>query len=158
MRRLLGGGFAIFAGIVSLPAHISRGQTHVAPVADYRSDPRLESLKRFFEKAACPALEYVSSFLEAADIYDLDWRLLPSISYIESAGGKTAANNNLFGWDAGRARFSSSVAAIHEVGYRLTHSVLYRNKDLDAILATYNPVTGYAAKVKSVMRQISPSE
>jgi hypothetical protein len=44
------------------------------------------------------------------------------------------------------------------VGYRLAHSDLYRDKDVDAILATYNPSSEYAAKVKSVMRQIAPSE
>ena len=86
----------------------------------------------------------------------LDWRLLPSLSYIESTGGKAARNNNFFGWDSGRAEFATPSAAIHEVGYRLAHSVLYRDKDLDALLSTYNPLPEYAQKVKSVMRQIAP--
>ncbi|MBZ5576748.1 MAG: hypothetical protein LAP40_09340 [Acidobacteriia bacterium] len=97
-------------------------------------------------------------FLEAADRNDLDWRLLPSISFIESTGGKAAPNNNMFGWDSGRAEFPSAVASIHTVGYRLGHSHLYRDKDVDGILATYNPNAEYAERVKSVMRQISPSE
>lgn len=158
MRKLLSGGFALFAGLVSLPTHISPRQVHPVATPNYRGDPRLESLKRFFEKAACPAWKYASAFLEAADIYDLDWRLLPSISYVESTGGKAALNNNLFGWDSGRAWFPSATAGIHEVGYQLTHSDLYRDKDVDGILATYNPNTGYAVKVKSVMHQIAPSE
>jgi len=157
MRKLLSGGFALF-GLVALPTYTSLRQEHPVPVRNYRSDPRLESLKHFFEKTACPAWRYASAFLEAADIYDLDWRLLPSISYIESTGGKAAPNNNLFGWDSGRAQFPSATAGIHEVGYQLTHSDLYRDKDLDAILETYNPNTDYAVKVKSVMRQIAPSE
>jgi hypothetical protein len=157
MRRLLSGGLAVL-GIVVLPSKISTWQVHSLPVADYRSDPRLNSLKSFFQKAACPALRYAGAFLEAADIYDLDWRLLPSISYVESTGGKAAQNNNWFGWDSGRAHFASATAGIHEVGYQLTHSELYRDKDVDAILATYNPNSEYAAKVKSVMRQIAPSE
>jgi hypothetical protein len=157
MRRLLSGGIALLS-IVILPSRFSTRQVHPVAAADYRSDPRLDSLKRFFERAACPALRYASAFLEAADIYDLDWRLLPSISYIESTGGKAAQNNNWFGWDSGRARFASATIGIHEVGYQLTHSVLYRDKDVDAILATYNPSSDYAARVKSVMRQIAPSE
>jgi hypothetical protein len=44
------------------------------------------------------------------------------------------------------------------VGYRLAHSDLYRDKDVDGILATYNPDEEYAQRVKFVMRQISPSE
>jgi hypothetical protein len=158
MKRLFLGGLALVAGMFSLPSHISTWQAHAVNIPSYRSDPRLESLKRFFEKAACPAWHYASAFLEAADRYRLDWRLLPSISFVESAGGKTAPNNNLFGWDSGRARFASAAAGIHEVGYHLTHSGLYRHKDTDAILATYNPSTDYAVKVKWVMRQIAPSE
>jgi hypothetical protein len=157
MRRLLSGGLAVL-GIAILPSKISPLQIHAVPVAAYHYDPRFESLRRFFEKAACPALRYASAFLEAADIYDLDWRLLPSISYVESTGGKAAQNNNWFGWDSGRAHFASATAGIHEVGYQLTHSELYRDKDVDAILATYNPNSEYAAKVKSVMRQIAPSQ
>jgi hypothetical protein len=157
MRRLLSGGLAVL-GIVVLPVKISTRQVHPVQVADYHSDPRLESLKRFFQKTACPAFRYASAFLEAADIYDLDWRLLPSISYVESTGGKAAQNNNWFGWDSGRAHFATATAGIHEVGYQLTHSELYRDKDVDDILATYNPSSDYAAKVKSVMRQIAPSQ
>jgi hypothetical protein len=158
MRKLLFGGFGLFAGLVWLPTHISLHQVHPVAIPNYRGDPRLESIKRFFEKTACPAWKYASTFLEAADFYELDWRLLPSISYVESTGGKAAQNNNLFGWDSGHAWFPSVTASIHEVGYQLTHSDLYRHKDVDGILATYNPNTDYAVKVKSVMRQIAPSE
>jgi hypothetical protein len=98
----------------------------------------------------------VAEFLEAADAYNLDWRLLPSISFVESAGGKATPNNNMFGWDQGRAHFPSLTAGIYEVGYRLAYSETYKNKDLDALLTIYNPVGPYAQTVKSVMHRISP--
>jgi len=158
MIRLLSGGLALFAGVVALPVDISVKQAQYAPNHEYRSDPRLQSLKRFFQRASCPAVKYVSSFLDAADRYALDWRLLPSISYVESTGGKSAPNNNLFGWDSGRAQFASPAASIHEVGYQLSHSARYRNKDTDGILATYNSSAEYAAKVKLVMRSIAAEE
>lgn len=158
MRKVLTSGLMVFAGMVSLPARVSPGQTHNNPPPDYRHDPRLKTLQKFFRKAGCPAQKYSAVFLEAADVYDLDWRLLPSISFIESTGGKAARNNNFFGWDSGRAEFATPTAGIHEVGYRLAHSELYRDKDVDGILATYNPNADYAARVKSVMRRISPSE
>ncbi len=158
MRRLLSSGFAVFAGMVSIPAEMSVHQVGKTEAADYRHDPRLNRLEKFFGQADCPAREYSNVFLEAADNYDLDWRLLPSISYIESTGGKAARNNNLFGWDSGRAEFPSPTAGIHAVAYRLAHSDLYRDKDVDGILATYNPNADYGARVKWVMRRISPSE
>ena len=144
-------------GMVSIPVALSPHQSPTPP-ADYRNDPRLESLRKFFRNADCPAQHYAAAFLEAADHYALDWRLLPSISYVESTGGKAARNNNLFGWDSGRARFASPVAGIHAVGYRLSHSDLYKDKKLDKLLATYNPNLEYGRKVKSVMRRIAPTE
>ena len=156
MRKLLSSGLAVFAGMVSLPAQLSVGQTRPHPVPDYRKDPRLHSIRQFFAAFECPAEAYALAFVEAADAYHLDWRLLPSISYIESTGGKNAIHNNLFGWDSGRAEFSTPTAGIREVAYRLANSVLYRNKGVDEILATYNPVPEYVGKVKSVMRRIGP--
>lgn len=157
MIKLLAVGSAVFAGVVSLPAPISTHQQIHHPAPDYRKDPRLHCLRTFFANAGCPAVAYVTTFLEAADRYKLDWRLLPSISFIESTGGKAARNNNFFGWDGGRASFPSPVAAIHNVGYQLAHSNLYRDKGTDEILATYNPNADYAVKVKWVMRQIAPT-
>ena len=156
MVRLITGSL-FMVGMVAIPVALSPYQSPNPP-ADYRNDPRLESLRKFFRNADCPAQHYAAAFLEAADHYALDWRLLPSISYVESTGGKSARHNNLFGWDSGRAHFTSPVAGIHAVGYRLSHSDLYRDKGLDKLLATYNPNVEYVRKVKSVMRRIAPSE
>jgi len=155
MRKLLSGGLVFLAGMAS-PVAVCTRQQSAAPPADYRQDPRFQALHHFFEKMDCPAREYLEVFLQAADDYDLDWRLLPSLSYIESTGGKSARNNNFFGWDSGRAQFTSPEAAIHEVAYHLAKSSLYRAKNLDGLLATYNPNVAYAHKVKSVMRRIAP--
>ena len=157
MRRILSHGLVVFAGVVS-PVALSPWQAPPTPVPDYRNDPRAETLRRFFDQSACPAAQYTLAFLEAADRYELDWRLLPSISFVESTGGKSAPNNNLFGWKSGRAHFPSPVAGIHAVGYRLAYSSLYRDKSLDELLATYNPDAAYPRKVKSVMRRIAPTE
>ena len=158
MKRVFSTGLVVLAGMVLLPVAVSPRLAHLKPAPDYRSDPRLKSIRTFFEKFNCPAWRYSAVFLEAADNYELDWRLLPSISYIESTGGKAARNNNLFGWNSGRTHFPTTSAGIHTVGYRLSHSELYRDKNLDQLLATYNPTEEYAAKVKSVMQRISPTE
>src|SRR5205823_995191 len=106
MKKMFSTGLVMIAGMVSVQDTVSPF-SHVSPAPDYRRDPRLKSLRSFFDKANCPAWKYSAVFLEAADTYDLDWRLLPSISYVESTGGKSAPHNNLFGWDSGKAQFAT---------------------------------------------------
>src|ERR1039457_7668003 len=101
MLKMMTSGMFV-RGLVTAPVVLS--PRHAPPPApDYQNDPRLEPLRTFFRTAACPAVEYAAAFLEAADFNELDWRLLPSLSYVETTGGKSARNNNLFGWDSGRA-------------------------------------------------------
>ena len=101
-------------GMMSLPVALSPHQTP-AP-ADYRDDPRLEALKNFFLDADCPAAEYAAAFLEAADRNLLDWRLLPSLAFVESGAGQRNKRNNFFGWNNGEARFATATDAVHHVG------------------------------------------
>lgn len=158
MTKLFFSRAIAFAGIVILPMAVSPRLGQGVPGPDYANDPRLDRIRTFFSNLGCPAWKYASTFLEAADDYALDWRLLPSLSYVESTGGKMARNNNLFGWNSGRASFSTPHAAIHTIAFNLSHSQLYRGKNLDAKLRTYNPNAEYAAKVKSVMQRIAPTE
>ena len=156
MIKLITSGMFV-VGMAAVPVAVSPRQGP-PPAPDYRNDPRLETLRSFFRNRDCPAQHYAAAFLQAADHNELDWRLLPSLSFVESTGGKSARFNNIFGWDSGRAHFPSPIAGIHEVGYRLSHSDLYKDKELDKLLATYNPDVEYGRRVKSVMRRISPSE
>ena len=138
--------------MVAVPAAVAPHRDE--PQADYKNDPRFKKLQAFFSRRDCPAEEYAEAFLAAADRNALDWRLLPSLSYIESTGGKFLEYNNLFGW--GSERFPTPTAGIHAVGYRLANSALYKDKDLDALLRTYNSTAGYGQMVKAVMRRIAP--
>lgn len=162
MRKLFSNGLVVIAGVVSLPIPSTHADSAKTPSAEHRRqperDPRLARLRSFFKRSQCPAADHSPTFLEAADKNELDWRLLPSISFIESTGGKAARNNNIFGWDSGRAGFISMDACIHSVAFALGNSNLYRDKDVDGILRTYNPDAEYVGKVKSVMRQIAPRE
>jgi hypothetical protein len=154
LRKLLSGGL-VALGVASIPVSLSPQTAPSSLRQEYRSDPRLAPLRQFFTKAECPAAEYAVDFLIVADEFALDWRLLPSLSFIESTGGKASPYNNLFGWDSGRAHFPSPSAAIRSVGSYLATSALYRSKSLDEILATYNPDRDYPQRVKSVMRRIA---
>jgi hypothetical protein len=128
-----------------------------ADLSPYAQDPRLSSLDDFFQSARCPIRRLSAEFLRAADRNGLDWRLLPTIAVVESSCGKHARGNNIFGWDSGRKKYASVREAIHAVASRLGQSKLYRGKDLDHVLATYNPRPRYARLVKSVMRKLGPA-
>ena len=121
------------------------------------SDPRTTRLARFFSGLHCPVLSLAEDFVNAADDNHLDWRLLPSISIIESSGGKAYRNNNIFGWDQGLQVFPSIRVGLNLVAFKLGNSPLYRNRDIRGKLHLYNPDETYAPKVINVMNRISPA-
>ena len=141
-------------GLLALPCAVSSTQGTAQVPANKQDDPRLERLRRFFAEYDSPLSKSAAEFLVAADKNDLDWRLLPCISIIESGGGKVYTNNNVFGWDSARHSFASVQAGILEVADRLANSKLYKDKDLDSILSTYNPVPNYPSRVKALMRAL----
>jgi len=151
LRRLI-----IWTGVLTASAVSIPGQG--LPQPSYRNDPRLVLLKDFFRAFGSPVRHLAPDFLAAADRHGLDWRLLPSICVVESGGGKNLSKNNIFGWDSARRGFTSVRGSIYWVASRLADSKLYRNKDLDGILAAYNPRRGYPARVKSVMKLVAPDQ
>jgi hypothetical protein len=147
----------IFAGLLAAPVSTNLGKV-VPPQPGRIADYRLVRLQQYLAARDCPLNKYAADLIEAADNNDLDWRLLPSISVIESSGGKYYMNNNVFGWKSCKERFPSVRDGIHYVASRLANSDLYREKSLDEKLKTYNPVPHYSKKVKFVMRTISGTD
>ncbi len=123
----------------------------------YDEDPRLVRLREFFLKYDSPVHYLAQEFLEAADENALDWRLLPTIAIVESGGGREYRKNNIFGWDSCRRGFPSIREGIHTVASRLANSKLYRNKDLEGILRTYNTSEEYSYKVLTLMETLGPA-
>ena len=140
-------------GLLAAPVTVSMQPpsptVHIEPV-----DPRLGLLWQYFADRNCPLRDSAADFLIAADQNELDWRLLPSISMIESSGGKDYRNNNVFGWDSCRESFSSIQAGIHFVASKLAKSKMYKGKNVDQKLSTYNPQPDYLPRVKAVMRAL----
>jgi len=146
----------LIAGLLAAPFTTSVQQYRAEPSVS-QNDPRLSRLKKFFADRDCPLKDAAKDFLVAADQNELDWRLLPSISIIESSGGKDYRNNNVFGWDSCRERFPSVRAGIHYVAAKLGKSSRYRDKDVDGKLQLYNPLPEYPGRVEAVMRSIGSS-
>jgi hypothetical protein len=145
----------LLAGVVAVQQPADPGPRPAPAVPDPR-DPRLYCIRQFFLTRDCPAHLYAEDFVAAADENGLDWRLLPSIAFVETGAGKTAQGNNLFGWDSGRAQFASVPHAIHWVAWRLASSSLYARKDRVELLRTYNPRPQYWRVVSSIMTRLAP--
>jgi hypothetical protein len=143
----------LVAGLLAAPVTASVQQ--YTPAREVKeSDPRLSRLRKFFGDRDCPLRDAAKDFLIAADQNELDWRLLPSISFIESSGGKDYRNNNVLGWGSCKEKFASVRAGIHYVAAQLGKSKRYKGHDIDGKLQIYNPVPDYSQKVKAVMRTI----
>ncbi len=80
---------------------------------------KTEEIRRFYARYGYPPLyDYAEVFVDAAEIYGLDYRLLPAISIIESGGGRNLFRPyNPFGW--GYKSFSSFEEAIYYVAFKI---------------------------------------
>jgi hypothetical protein len=123
------------------------------------SDPRRLAIQQYFQDCACPAARWAHTFVQEADRQGLDWRLVASISMIESTGGKRYRNRNILGWKSALQRFRSEQAGIAYVSERLHNSPYYTGKSLVQMLQTYNSERrNYVALVTGVMQQLAALE
>lgn len=157
MKRFLPSGFMIFAGVLGIATASVHSDQDVTKNRK-KFDLRETILRKFLKDKRCPDQEFTEVFIAEADAHGLDWRLLPSLAFVESGGGRAMKGNNLFGWDNGKQAFSNIGEAIHTVASTLAHGRAYRGKDLGRMLATYNQGADYPAMVLEIMRQISPRQ
>ena len=121
------------------------------------------NIDKYFASMNLPLSGYGEAFVETAEKYDLDYRLLPAIAMRESTGGKFACYNdddNVFGWHSCKTTFSSQEAAIDKVGAHLAGEIkstkgYYGGKSVRKKLRTYNSVIPpYVDQVISIMNKI----
>ena len=109
------------------------------------SDGRSKIVENLFKKYNSPLSPYSDIFIEVADKYNLDWRLLPSIAMQESSGAKRVIQKsyNPFGfgiYGSKVIRFDSWEEGIEIVGRSLKEE--YINKGLktpEQIMVKYTP-------------------
>jgi hypothetical protein len=143
---------ATFAGIcVFFSANLN---TEASP----RADARAERLEAFFKHYRCPQPFQVNEYLHAADVYGIDYRLLPALSVRESTCGWYAHGNNRWGWNSARTDFASVEHGIRFIASVLSRGRRYRGKDLNQKLHTYNPLPDYATEVRWIMSQVESDE
>lgn len=128
-------------------------------------DPRYQSLEQFFQKFKCPQPANVKEYIEAADKYALDYRLLPAISIQESTCGihvphwcpKGRLSNNLWGFR--EQCYDNVPAAIDSVMSQIKTTRPFAGNTIKKILWYYNGIVNpaYPGQVESLMRQIATS-
>lgn len=110
-----------------------------------KKDARALIVENFFTKYKAPLAHEAETFVEVADKYQLDYRLLPSIAMQESNGGKRVIKDsyNPFGYGIYGdkvTRFESWEQAIERVGRALRED--YLNEGLtspETIMTKYTP-------------------
>lgn len=93
----------------------------------YIKDPRILAASEFLGDYNSPMQPYAEVFIQEADIYGLDWRLLIGISGIESAFGNIIPKNshNAWGWrgingnESGWSMFDSWNDSIEHITERM---------------------------------------
>ncbi|MCC7154669.1 MAG: glucosaminidase domain-containing protein [Bryobacterales bacterium] len=153
MKKALSRGFVVAAGLFAATQHANPDVSKKEYAAT--SDPRTNKIRKFFARGNCPASQYATDFVLAADQHKLDWRLLPSLSFLETTGGKTQRNNNMFGWSNGNARFPSVRAGIYVVASRLSRARHYRGKSIDEKMKIYSTNETYGRHVRATMRALN---
>ncbi len=121
-------------------------------------DLRILKLQMYLKKHNSPIEPYAENFVRIADKYDLDWRLVPAISGVESTFGKRIPQGsyNAYGWANGDYSFESWEESIEIVSKTLREKYVDRGADsIEKIAKIYAPPSEtWAWKVTYFVNQI----
>lgn len=117
-------------------------------------DNRVETLRAYLESKNSPLSDFAETFVEVADEYGLDYRLLPAIAGIESNFGRVQLENsyNPFGWGGGYAYFASFDEAIRTVGFELYERCIKVGADTPAEIGPSYCPPNYLRWISAVER------
>lgn len=165
MTKLITSLSILIAFLFLLAAPTSAGAVVAEPSAQLISnskaqDVRVETLRKYLASHNSPLAEYAEVFVSCADKYDLDWRLVPAITGVESTFGKRIPQNsyNAYGWVNGEYNFKSWEDSIEIVTRTLRINYLDKGaSSIGAIAKRYAPPSStWAGKVKFFVRKIGP--
>ena len=109
---------------------------------------RTEKIRSYYARYDLPLQYEAEYFVIAAEKYNIDWRLVAAIGFIESTGGKHAcstASYSAFGWGSCKINFDSYAESIDVISKNLgghnpnTDHWYYQGQDHKELLETYNP-------------------
>lgn len=124
----------------------------------YDFDYRVVNLENFLAKYNSPLKDYAGEFVYWADTYNIDYRLVPAITGVESTFGKRIPQNsyNAYGWANGDYSFKSWQESIATVSGTLKTKYMDKGADtIPEIARIYAPPSStWAGKVKYFMGKI----
>ena len=148
------------------------GSVEIVPAEVFMSKEQLDKLNEDKLKAQkielffrvnrnnAPLADYAEKFVEVANKYGLDYRLLPAIATVESSGGKNNFRKyNAWGW--GSRGFSSFEEGIEVVGRGLKTGYIDKGRDtVEEIAPVYCPPNykNWARSVNQFMLEIERIE
>ena len=121
-------------------------------------DPRIEKLTKFLNFYHSPLAPYAQNFISEADKNQLDWKLVVSITGVESTFGKHIPFNsyNAYGWNNGNYKFNSWPESIVHVSRVLKEK--YADRGLttpEKIAPVYAPPSStWGYKVRFFMNKL----
>lgn len=126
------------------------------------ADARVEIIRQYLEKYKSPLLPYAQIFVDTADKYELDFRLLPAIAQQESNLCKKIPSNsfNCWGWGVhsrGTLRFTSYPEAIEVVAKGLREEYFDKGYTTpEEIMSKYTPLSpgSWAAGVRQFLEEM----
>ncbi len=153
---------ALFNNPIAFAAENSSGSSATLLTAiEEETDSRVKVLKKFLEKYRSPLIPFASTFVEVADKYDIDWKLVAAISGVESTFGREIPDNSFNGWGWGIygdniIRFSSWEEGIETVseGLRTNYINKWGAEDVWEIGRFYASSPTWAQRVVYFMDKI----
>jgi len=140
----------LFVGFTAFLGSMEKKPAEIEPKSIIKKDiskreEKVEALEKFLEGQKSPLAKNARTFVEVAEKYNLDYRLLPAIACLESSCGKRIipGSYNPFGWGIygkNAIYFKSYDEAIEVVGKGIKDK--YVSKGLDTpekIAPVYTP-------------------
>lgn len=148
---------------VSTSATIQKFNTNKSQIFEIENmyDVRVIKLRNFLLRHKSPLAPYANIFVQSADKYNVDWRLVPAITGIESSFGKRIPHQsyNAYGWANGNYKFRSWEESIEHVTKTLREKYYDKGANtIEEIAKRYAPPsTTWSKNVRFFMNQIEPA-
>ncbi|MBI4089698.1 MAG: glucosaminidase domain-containing protein [Candidatus Levybacteria bacterium] len=130
-------------------------------VREKTPDSRVKILKEFLKQYNSPLVHFAPTFIETADRYNLDWKLVVAISGVESTFGREIPYESFNGWGWGiygdnMIRFSSWKEGIETVsqGLRINYINKWGAQNVYEIGRFYAASPTWASRVTYFMKSI----
>jgi hypothetical protein len=128
-------------------------------IDEIKFDYRVHVLRKFLSKFNSPLTPYSLEFIKQADYYNIDYRLVPAITGVESTFGKNIPSKsfNAYGWGGGNYGFESWPNSIEIVSKALKNNYINRGAtSITKIAKIYAPPsTTWGWKVEYFINKIN---